>query len=241
MGFWPGSGIMPPVQVVKRPMRTVICLLAAALLAGGFPFRGEAKSYSGGGGHSYSSHSSSSGGSHSFSSGGSHSFSSGGSHSSSSGRGTVSADCSQFAAAERSTRAQLQLRQRQELQFWLDLERTAGTATLPPRATAPARAILLPPAPAMTIAARATPSPRKRQAGFQRRRSLSTPLRRAPGRRKPARRNSRSSRSRSFRRQPRRASSAVHCRAPLRSAGAPSYRVTAAAAAGAPPAVLTGG
>ena len=68
-------------------MRTVICLLAAALLAGGFPFRSEAKSYSSGGGHSYSSHSSSSGGSHSFSSGGSHSSSSGSSHSFSSGGG----------------------------------------------------------------------------------------------------------------------------------------------------------
>ena len=66
-------------------MRTVICLLAAALLAGGFPFRSEAKSYSSGGGHSYSSHSSSSGGSHSFSSGSSHSSGSGSSHSFSSG------------------------------------------------------------------------------------------------------------------------------------------------------------
>jgi hypothetical protein len=65
-------------------MRTVICVLTAALLAGGFPFRSEAKSYGSGGGHSYSSHSSSSGSSHSFSSGGSHSFSSGGSHSASS-------------------------------------------------------------------------------------------------------------------------------------------------------------
>ena len=60
-------------------------MLAAALLAGGFPFGSEAKSYSSGGGHSYSSHSSSSGGSHSFSSGGSHSSSSGSSHSFSSG------------------------------------------------------------------------------------------------------------------------------------------------------------
>jgi hypothetical protein len=68
-------------------MRTVICVLAAALLAGGFPFRSEAKSYSSGGGHSYSSHSSSSGGSHSFSSGSSHSSSSGGSHNFSSGGG----------------------------------------------------------------------------------------------------------------------------------------------------------
>ena len=85
MGFWPGYGMMLPVQVVRRPIRTVICLLAAALLAGGLPFRGEAKSYSSGGGHSYSSHSSSFGGSHSFSSGSSHSFSSGGSHSFSSG------------------------------------------------------------------------------------------------------------------------------------------------------------
>jgi hypothetical protein len=66
-------------------MRTVICVLTAALLAGGVPFRSEAKSYSSGGGHSYSSHSSSSGSSHSFSSGGGHSFSSGSSHSSSSG------------------------------------------------------------------------------------------------------------------------------------------------------------
>ena len=91
MGFRPGSGIMLPVEVVKRPMRTVICVLAAALLAGGIPFRGEAKSYSSGGGHSYSSHSSTFGGSHSSgfgashssSSGSGHSFSSGGSHSSS--------------------------------------------------------------------------------------------------------------------------------------------------------------
>jgi hypothetical protein len=66
-------------------MRTMICFLAATLLAGGVPFRGEAKSYSSGGGHSYSSHSSSSGGGHSFSSGSSHSFSSGSSHSSSGG------------------------------------------------------------------------------------------------------------------------------------------------------------
>ena len=77
--------MMMPVQVVKRPIRTMVCLLTAALLAGGWPFRAEAKSYSSGGGHSYSSHSSSSGGSHSFSSGGGHSFSSGGSHSSSGG------------------------------------------------------------------------------------------------------------------------------------------------------------
>ena len=62
-------------------------MLAAALLAGGFPFGSEAKSYSSGGGHSYSSHSSSSGGSHSFSSGGSHGSSSGSSHSFSSGSG----------------------------------------------------------------------------------------------------------------------------------------------------------
>jgi hypothetical protein len=68
-------------------MRTVICVLAGALLAVAFPFRSEAKSYSSGGGHSYSSHSSSSGGSHSFSSGGSHSSDSGSSHSFSSGSG----------------------------------------------------------------------------------------------------------------------------------------------------------
>ena len=85
MGFWLVSGMLLTVQVVKRPMRTIICLVIAALLAGGLPFRAEAKSYSSGGGHSYSSHSSSSGSSHSFSSGSSHSFSSGGSHSSGSG------------------------------------------------------------------------------------------------------------------------------------------------------------
>jgi hypothetical protein len=68
-------------------MRIVISLLATALLAGGLPFRSEAKSYSGGGGHSYSSHSSSSGGSHSFSLGGSHSSGSGSSHNFSSGGG----------------------------------------------------------------------------------------------------------------------------------------------------------
>src|ERR1017187_3733021 len=87
MGFLPGSGILLPVQVMRRPMRTVICVLAAVLLAGGFPFRSEAKSYSSGGGHSYSSHSSSFGGSPSFSSGGSHTSSSGSSHSFSSGSG----------------------------------------------------------------------------------------------------------------------------------------------------------
>ena len=81
MCFWPTYGIMPPVQSVKRATRTAISLLAAVLLAAGFPFRAEAKSYSSGGGHSYSSHSSSFGGSHSFSSGSSHTFSSGGSHS----------------------------------------------------------------------------------------------------------------------------------------------------------------
>ena len=85
MGFWPTYGIMHPVQSVRRATRTAICLLAAVLLAAGFPFRAEAKSYSSGGGHSYSSHSSSFGGSHSFSSGSSHTFSSGGSHSFSSG------------------------------------------------------------------------------------------------------------------------------------------------------------
>src|ERR1022692_4185329 len=87
MGFLPGGGILAPVQVMRRPMRTAICVLAGALLIIALPFRGEAKSYSSGGGHSYSSHSSSSGGSHSFSSGGSHSSSSGGSHSFSSGGG----------------------------------------------------------------------------------------------------------------------------------------------------------
>src|ERR1039458_5168858 len=87
MGFLPGGGILLSVQVMKRPMRTAICVLAGALLIIALPFRGEAKSYSSGGGHSYSSHSSSSGGSHSFSSGGSHSSSSGGSHSFSSGGG----------------------------------------------------------------------------------------------------------------------------------------------------------
>ncbi len=72
---------MLPVQVVKHPMRTLICWLTAALLAWGLPFGGEAKSYSSGGGHSYSSHSSSSHGSHSSSSRSSHTFSSGGGHS----------------------------------------------------------------------------------------------------------------------------------------------------------------
>jgi hypothetical protein len=90
MGFRTGDGILHLVQAMKSPMRTLICVLAAALLAGGVPFRGEAKSYSSGGGHSYSSHSSSFGGGHSFSSGSSHSFSSGGSHSSSSGAGRSS-------------------------------------------------------------------------------------------------------------------------------------------------------
>ena len=65
---------------MKPAIQKVICWLAVALLAGGFPFRGEAKSYSSGGGHSFSS-----GGSHSFSSGGSHSSSSGGGRSSSRG------------------------------------------------------------------------------------------------------------------------------------------------------------
>jgi hypothetical protein len=91
-----------PVQDVKRAMRTVICLVTAALLAGGFPFRAEAKSYSSGGGHSYSSHSSSSGGSHSFSSGSSHSFSSGGSHSSSSGSSHSSSGGSTHSASPSS-------------------------------------------------------------------------------------------------------------------------------------------
>ena len=87
MGFLPGGGILLSVQVMKRPMRTAICVLAGALLAAGFPFRSEAKSYCSGSGHSYSSHSSSSSGSHSFSSGGSHSSNSGISHSFSSGSG----------------------------------------------------------------------------------------------------------------------------------------------------------
>jgi hypothetical protein len=85
MGFELEDGTIAPDQVVKPPMLRLICLLATALLASGLPFRGEAKSYSSGGGHSYSSHSSSFGGGHSFSSGGSHSFSSGGSQSSASG------------------------------------------------------------------------------------------------------------------------------------------------------------
>jgi hypothetical protein len=83
------------VSAMKRPMRTVICLLAATLLSGWLPFSSAAKSYSSGGGHSYSSssRSSSSGGSHSSSSGG-HSVSSSvagsggsGTHSSSSSAG----------------------------------------------------------------------------------------------------------------------------------------------------------
>src|ERR1017187_1378109 len=87
MGFPPGGGILLQVQVMRSPMRKVICVLAATLLASGLPFRSEAKSYGSGGGHSYSSHSFSSGGGHSFSSGGSHSSSSGSSHSFSSGSG----------------------------------------------------------------------------------------------------------------------------------------------------------
>jgi hypothetical protein len=90
MGFQPEGGILLLVQVMKSPMRTVICLLTAVLLAGGFPFRSEAKGYSSGGGHSYSSHSSSSGGSHSAGSGSSHNFSSGSGHSFSSGSSHVS-------------------------------------------------------------------------------------------------------------------------------------------------------
>ncbi len=66
---------------MRRPVRRVIYLLTAALLAGGYPFRSEAKSYSSGGGRSYASHSSSSGSSHNSSSGSSHSFSSGSGHS----------------------------------------------------------------------------------------------------------------------------------------------------------------
>jgi len=76
---------MLPVQAVKRPMHAIICWLAAALLAWGLPFCGEAKSYSSGGGRSYSSHSSSSRSSHSPSSRSSHTFSSGGGRSFKSG------------------------------------------------------------------------------------------------------------------------------------------------------------
>ena len=91
-------------------MRAVICLLAVALLTGGFPLSGGAKSYSSGGGHSYSSsshsssspHSSSSGGSHSFSSG-SHSFSSGSSPSSSSGPSHSSSSSGSSAGASHSS------------------------------------------------------------------------------------------------------------------------------------------
>src|SRR5574340_1049642 len=84
MGFRPGDGMMVPLQSVRHSWRTVMCLLTAVLLAGGLPFRGEAKSYSSGG-HSYSSHSSHSSSSHSSSFHSSHSFSSGASHSFSSG------------------------------------------------------------------------------------------------------------------------------------------------------------
>jgi hypothetical protein len=85
MVFLPSGGTLVPVQAMNSPIRTVICVLAAALLAGGLPFRSEAKSYSSGGGRSYSSHSSGSGGSHSFNSGTSHNFGSSSSHSSSGG------------------------------------------------------------------------------------------------------------------------------------------------------------
>ena len=72
---------------MNSKLRTITCVLMAALLAG-IPVGAGAKSYSSGGGHSYSSHSSSS--SHSFSShssgfGSSHSFSSSSGHSFSSG------------------------------------------------------------------------------------------------------------------------------------------------------------
>jgi hypothetical protein len=95
-----------PVQVVKCSRRTVICVLAAALLAGGLPFSSDAKSYSSGGGRSYSSHSSGSGSSHrsnssssrsssssssrSSGSAGSRSSSGGSTHSASSGSGSRS-------------------------------------------------------------------------------------------------------------------------------------------------------
>jgi hypothetical protein len=82
----------------------MVCLLTAALLASGLPFRCEAKSYSSGGGHSYSSHSSSSGGGHSFSSGSGHSFSSGGSHSSSSVGSHSSSSGSSHGSSGASTR-----------------------------------------------------------------------------------------------------------------------------------------
>ena len=155
MGFWPGNGILLPVQVVKRPMQTVICLLAAALLAGGLPFRSEAKSYSSGGGHSYSSHSSSSGGSHSFSSGSSHSFSSGGSHSfssgsshSSSGGSTHSSSSGSGSGSHGSGTSQRQLTASTSIPAAARATVPAqpgaimaGTATLPARVTAPARAI----------------------------------------------------------------------------------------------------
>src|SRR2546423_458758 len=61
MGFFRVSVIIPMVLKMKRSMRTMSWLLAAALLGGGFPSRAEAKGYSSGG-HSYSSHSSSSSG-----------------------------------------------------------------------------------------------------------------------------------------------------------------------------------
>ena len=85
MGLWPTRGMIALAQIVRRSMRTMICFLAVALLAGGLPLHSDAKSYSSGGGPSYSSHSSSFGGSHSFSSGGGHNFGSGGSHSSGAG------------------------------------------------------------------------------------------------------------------------------------------------------------
>jgi hypothetical protein len=85
MGLQPVSGMISLIRVVKHPMRRVICLLAAALLADGSSLNSTAKSYSSGGGRSYSSHSSSSSSSHRSSSGGSRSVSSSGTRTSSSG------------------------------------------------------------------------------------------------------------------------------------------------------------
>ena len=152
-------------EVMKPAIQKVICWLAVALLAGGFPFRGEAKSYSSGGGHSFSS-----GGSHSFSSGGSHSSSSGGGRSSSGGSTHSSSSSSGKSYSSGSTSSD-----------------TGRTVTLPPRATALVRAILFPLAPAVTIVfGKAEPraAPDQMRAALL---SLLTPQPRARAGRKPAR------------------------------------------------------
>jgi len=79
LGFFSIAGIIPLAYVMKRPVRIMVCVLYAALLATCCPCRSQAKGYSSGG-RSYSSsssHSSSSGGSKSFHSSGGKSYSSG--------------------------------------------------------------------------------------------------------------------------------------------------------------------